>query len=512
MKLISFLKPIMVAASLVAIASTANAQGTWSGTTTTDNVGIGTTSPTEQLHINGNMLLEGSIEGGSTVNGLRIASNTNETNGGALTLYDQGAVNYGGMVRVRTTLQTPGSAAWREGEFRVQQYVASSGTVNHQFTVNNNGMLGAGTEYCAASLHLRNPHQENLTILMDGTGMRFSEAPDNPQYQTGRKWSLTTDLSGRFYVRVGPSVAAGGSTLNPLRMEVIEHPLTGVLMPLTRSKGLTHMMSTVSTADVGFADGYGAMGEDPTHLRLDVNGALRATNAAGTPGNMKYVSVSHNGGNGYVQSSGGRLVLDASSELVHALNNFKVGPGFDLTAGYSTGSALGPLRFGVTGAGRFIDDTDNSNYVAIGAMFGGSGHIESSNTLVINRESQARVTIGDYVTPKSDGEQFRVYGDSRFHGDVMACKVFTEEVTVESGWCDYVFEEDYPLMPIEELGKFIKTNHHLPNIPSAAEVETNGLHMADMQRRMMEKIEELSLYVIQLQQEIDVLQSADGSK
>jgi len=81
----------------------------------------------------------------------------------------------------------------------------------------------------------------------------------------------------------------------------------------------------------------------------------------------------------------------------------------------------------------------------------------------------------------------------------------SKEVVVETGWADYVFDHNYPLKTLEELEHFIKRNNHLPNIPSAKEIEENGLHLGDVQKRMMEKIEELTLYVIELKKEIETL-------
>jgi hypothetical protein len=83
----------------------------------------------------------------------------------------------------------------------------------------------------------------------------------------------------------------------------------------------------------------------------------------------------------------------------------------------------------------------------------------------------------------------------------------TKEVVVEPVWADYVFEKDYKLLPLDEVEKYIEQHKHLPNIPSAKEVEENGLHVGDVQRRMMEKIEELTLYVISLQKEINTLKA-----
>jgi len=80
------------------------------------------------------------------------------------------------------------------------------------------------------------------------------------------------------------------------------------------------------------------------------------------------------------------------------------------------------------------------------------------------------------------------------------------EVVVETGWADYVFENKYKLLPLDDLEKFIQQHKHLPNIPSAKEVEEKGLHLGDTQKRMMEKIEELTLYIIEQNKRIAILE------
>ncbi len=82
----------------------------------------------------------------------------------------------------------------------------------------------------------------------------------------------------------------------------------------------------------------------------------------------------------------------------------------------------------------------------------------------------------------------------------------SKEVVVESGWADYVFERSYSLRPIAELEQFIRDNKHLPNIPSAKEIEEKGLSLGETQKRMMEKIEELTLYIIELNKKIEKLE------
>jgi hypothetical protein len=86
--------------------------------------------------------------------------------------------------------------------------------------------------------------------------------------------------------------------------------------------------------------------------------------------------------------------------------------------------------------------------------------------------------------------------------------VKSKEIVVElANWADYVFDEKYKLRPLEEVEMFIKKNKHLPNIPSAKEIEEKGLHLGDIQKKMMEKIEELTLYVIELKKEIEELKT-----
>ena len=85
----------------------------------------------------------------------------------------------------------------------------------------------------------------------------------------------------------------------------------------------------------------------------------------------------------------------------------------------------------------------------------------------------------------------------------------TEKIKVEiasaNGWADYVFRKDYKLRSLEEVEKHIIEKGHLPNIPSATEVEKNGVNLGEMDAKLLEKIEELTLYVIQLNKEVKEL-------
>lgn len=91
----------------------------------------------------------------------------------------------------------------------------------------------------------------------------------------------------------------------------------------------------------------------------------------------------------------------------------------------------------------------------------------------------------------------------------IAGKLICEELKVQltPNWPDYVFAEGYDLMPLSTLKDFVEENHHLPQIPSAKEVAAEGIEVGEMQRKLLEKVEELTLYLFQQQEEIDVLKS-----
>ena len=78
----------------------------------------------------------------------------------------------------------------------------------------------------------------------------------------------------------------------------------------------------------------------------------------------------------------------------------------------------------------------------------------------------------------------------------------TEKVRVDvasvKGWADYVFDKNYNLMPLDELEKFILTNKHLPTVPKAEEVVKTGIDLGQMNSKLLEKVEELTLYTIDI--------------
>jgi hypothetical protein len=80
-----------------------------------------------------------------------------------------------------------------------------------------------------------------------------------------------------------------------------------------------------------------------------------------------------------------------------------------------------------------------------------------------------------------------------------------KELFVNTAWADFVFDKDYKLMPLGEVEQKIQQNGHLPGIPSAKEVEASGISVGDMSAKLLMKIEELTLYMIDLKKENEKL-------
>jgi len=131
------------------------------------------------------------------------------------------------------------------------------------------------------------------------------------------------------------------------------------------------------------------------------------------------------------------------------------------------------------------------------------------NTNVINSvfriykdpNGKMALTFDDRTTGVSI-DKFKIAGD----GILYAAEIKVQ-LPVSGNFPDYVFDKEYKLMPLAELDKYITENKHLPNINTAAEVKENGLALGDMQVKQMEKIEELSLYIIAINKRLQEVEA-----
>jgi hypothetical protein len=80
-------------------------------------------------------------------------------------------------------------------------------------------------------------------------------------------------------------------------------------------------------------------------------------------------------------------------------------------------------------------------------------------------------------------------------------KIRAKEIRVETGWADYVFDKSYELPALADIKAYIEQNHHLPEIPSEQEVAKNGINLGEMNKLLLKKVEELTLYLIEKDKE-----------
>nr|WP_299170382.1 hypothetical protein [uncultured Allomuricauda sp.] len=135
-----------------------------------------------------------------------------------------------------------------------------------------------------------------------------------------------------------------------------------------------------------------------------------------------------------------------------------------------------------------------------------SSYVQVWSSLSGDRQSSSQ-TIGSLSVDQSVGIGTTNPGSYKLavNGNIRA-----KEIKVETGWADYVFKEGYDLPTLEEVEQHIKEKGHLINIPSAKEVEENGIQLGEMNKLLLEKIEELTLYAIQQQKEIQYYKKTVG--
>ena len=195
---------------------------------------------------------------------------------------------------------------------------------------------------------------------------------------------------------------------------------------------------------------------------------------------------------------------------------------------YNTASGFESLLFNTTGNSNTADgyralnsNTYGNNNTAMGDSSGflstgnknvflgnlaGYYETKGSNKLYLANDSNKTILYGDFSTgqvllgkPLTTGYVFKGHRTLNVLGGIIADSM---RVALSSTWADYVFADDYKLKPLEDVAKYIQSNKHLPDVPSSDEVARNGIELGAMDAKLLQKIEELHLYILQQQNEI----------
>jgi hypothetical protein len=153
------------------------------------------------------------------------------------------------------------------------------------------------------------------------------------------------------------------------------------------------------------------------------------------------------------------------------------------------------------------NDNSSNNTTAPGIRLDNTGNVRIGTaapftTNPAKLQVDGRVFIG---TPSQATNDYDANYKLLVNGKVLV----RNEVYVKQGgigWPDYVFAKDYKLMPLQKVAQHIQEKGYLPNMPSAAEVEKDGIAVGDLIKRQQEKIEELTLYLIEMKKQNDDLQ------
>ncbi|NOT50170.1 MAG: hypothetical protein HOP10_02725 [Chitinophagaceae bacterium] len=313
---------------------------------------------------------------------------------------------------------------------------------NPRLTINSSGQVGIGT---TAPNHLLHINGGDLFVQSSSGLIRFG-------YNGANEWQLATTGAGadlRWY-----TTPDGGSTITP-----------------------RHYFSQNGNVGIGGFSGPGVpLG------RLDVigSGTSSATNT--------FLLRNSNGDTLLRMRDDGRMgIMYNGASYGRTVNLSGSGINFYNTNDAFFGGAIFPTDTSLV----IWSNSGANNYLVLQPSWGNTGI--GTYTPNAKFHLNGAMLIGGNSATIATGYSLSVDG-----------KIICEEARVQlsGSWPDYVFGDNYKLMPIEELEKSIRQNKHLPNIPSAAEITAQkGFDLGDMNKRLLEKIEELTLYLIEVKKE-----------
>jgi hypothetical protein len=247
---------------------------------------------------------------------------------------------------------------------------------------------------------------------------------------------------------------------------------------------------------------FGASQEMPTDLILQTAGYGSKSGKVGvnTSSPMAFLDVQKSSNNNGTAAILGTSIFSEGSNNVTRIEGGTVAELGVLSLNYSSKANVNIANGG--GDVHIAPTEDMSGDVFIASGFfnvpeeelgtnGGNVFIAQSGGDVLMKHPNTTLSIGT---------------DNKDHKLNVNGTIRSTELIVESGWADYVFAKDYFLKPIEDVEKYIIAHNHLPNIPPASEIQENGLKVSEISTKMMEKIEEMMLYIIEQNKQIKDLQ------
>ncbi len=471
-----------------------------SNVTTVYNVGIGTTTPAYPLDVvgnsrmNGNLTLNNLTSGGTVSTGNLSVTSFAGTGNRSLFATPSGAigVSSGPSSSGSPNSCIPGAPQWSIGGDNItslslanksigtcdiNDFVLKSNNVDRMW-IKSNGSIGVNIQNPYANLHI-------VPAVLDTNYSVMRVVAQNGQVTVNGKGGLELFTST---LNVGKPFSIKSEDDNSgIQSEVLSTGIEG------QTKVYCYNTTVAKPA-------FSVQGID---LTADAQDRLGSTFKI--YGNQ----------NGDVSSSGD------ISLYYNPGRKFLIYAGVPTDGGVNNIGANGAVKFSVNGGITSMTDRvemGNPN------MFGNSS---SNSALKINVDASIPKAISIYPktgTTIAGTETFVVYRDGTVGigtaltnnpysyklavNGTIGCKAFKVEIN-SSTWSDFVFDKNYKLMSLNDLEQFILKNKHLPNIPSNAEVDANnGVDVVDVESKLLQKVEELTLYIIQQQKEIEALKKS----
>jgi len=355
-----------------------------------------------------------------------------------------------------------------------------------RLTVASDGKIGIGTSSPTATLEVSNTAASQLARFNGGTAMWITLAENG--INRGYLGSVIQDPEDVEFGTYGSNTTGSVhlSTGNINRLSVEPNGNIGIGMGSLIARSKLHIIGGQDAGlDVG-SNGFIMTGDwQSPNLIIDDNEILARDGV--TESDLS------------IQRDGGNLLLCG-------LDEGNVGIGL-------TTPPISRLQ---------IADGVNASYTSHGYLV--TGNLSGANLVIDNNEILARNIGGasDLFLQQDGGDLILcadengavgiglLNGESIPVGSLLAVdgKITCEEVLVKlsQNWPDYVFAKDYQLTPLSEVKSYINEHQHLPGIPNAATIQDEGIELGEMQRKMMEKIEELTLYIISLEEKVQRLE------
>ncbi len=418
--------------------------------TNNGNIGIGTNNPSQKLSINAteptiDFMNAGTSKGYLQANGsnIRIGTYANNTTGNIVfntKAADRMWIDENGKVGIGTStpsgqLTVDGNNPWIE--------MRTGGVYKGYLWASGNDMrLGTSATNTTGNLVLQTKLVDRMLIDENGNVGIGTTAPSTALTINGIDPILqlrNNNIDMGFVQLVNDDIRIGTNSANN----------TGNF--IVRTNGADRM--TVSY------NGNVGIGTIATNYKFDVNGYSRFSDHMWLEGNLyaKNIEIA-------TSNYAAELKLERTDNIITS-GSLKIDDNYNLR-----------LSKGFNGGGIVIDANTTS----------GTKRFYASKTNHFN--------FGTGLTP--------VGYTVSVEGKVIATDFVASAI---NNWPDYVFGSEYKLKPLADVKAFIEENKHLPNIPPASEMEKNGIQLGDMSKKLVEKVEELTLYILQLQDQIDSL-------